>query len=225
MPDEKQRLAALYAAKEDEELLALAQDMAELTDTARDALQGEIARRNLSVEPKPPAVVVPIAPPERVSNPTNVIGPVEDEEVVDPSSLIAVARYRDLPEALLAKGSLDSAGIQAFLYNDNMVRMDWFWSNLIGGVTLHVPAEDAAAAREILDADPVDFTPDTDGTFVQPRCPACGSTRVVAPGGRGMSAALLWATGGLPIPLEERQWRCEQCGHMWEQPEPAPSAD
>jgi hypothetical protein len=49
----------------------------------------------------------------------------------------------------LAKGSLEAAGIQAYLVDDNMIRMDWFISNLLGGIKLQVRAEDAEAAVEI----------------------------------------------------------------------------
>jgi hypothetical protein len=49
----------------------------------------------------------------------------------------------------LAKGSLEAAGIQAYLVDDNMIRMDWFISNLLGGIKLKVRAEDAEAAVEI----------------------------------------------------------------------------
>ena len=39
---------------------------------------------------------------------------------------VTIRAFRDLPEALLAKGSLESAGIDCFLVDDNMVRLDWF---------------------------------------------------------------------------------------------------
>jgi len=43
--------------------------------------------------------------------------------------MVTVRQFRDLPEALLARDSLVSAGIEAELADDNMVRMDWFISN------------------------------------------------------------------------------------------------
>ena len=50
--------------------------------------------------------------------------------------LVTIRQFRDLPEALLAKGSLESAGIACFLADENMVRLDWFISNFVGGVKL-----------------------------------------------------------------------------------------
>jgi len=64
---------------------------------------------------------------------------------------VTVRRFRDLHEALLAKGSLDSAGIESFLADDNMVHMDWLMSNLLGGVKLRVESANLEAANEILD--------------------------------------------------------------------------
>lgn len=59
-------------------------------------------------------------------------------------------RFRDMPEALLAKGKLESAGIECVLGDDNMVRLDWFYSNLVGGVKLMVDAEQFAEASRVL---------------------------------------------------------------------------
>jgi hypothetical protein len=65
--------------------------------------------------------------------------------------LVTIRKFRDLPEALLAKGVLESAGIECNLLDDNMVRLDWFWSNLIGGMRLQVAPEEVDEANAILD--------------------------------------------------------------------------
>jgi len=67
--------------------------------------------------------------------------------------LVAVRRFRDLPEALSAKGLLDSANIKCFLSDENTVRMDWLWSNALGGVRLWVREEDVQQSVELLDHD------------------------------------------------------------------------
>jgi len=63
---------------------------------------------------------------------------------------VLLRRFRDLPEALLAKGRLESSGVACFLADENMVRMDWFISNLLGGVKLLVDPEDFAEASRVL---------------------------------------------------------------------------
>jgi hypothetical protein len=64
--------------------------------------------------------------------------------------LVTIRKFRDLPEALLAQGRLESSGIEAFLFDDNMVRMDWLISNLLGGVKLKVEEANVEIAEEIL---------------------------------------------------------------------------
>jgi hypothetical protein len=78
------------------------------------------------------------------------LAPIADQEDV---KLVALRRFRDLPGALVAKGLLDSAGIKCFLSDENTVRMDWLWSNALGGVRLWVREDDVAQAVELLDHD------------------------------------------------------------------------
>jgi hypothetical protein len=129
--------------------------------------------------------------------------------------LITVARYRDLPEALLAQGMLQAAGIACELVDENIVRMDWFWSNMVGGVRLQVDRDVAAEAIEVL-ASPIPAelpAEDDSGEFHQPACPKCGSLDISHNTRRQwVSAALLYVTS-LPIPLPKaKSWRCWDCG-------------
>lgn len=43
--------------------------------------------------------------------------------------LVTLEHFRDMPEALSAKGKLESAGIDSVLADGNLVRMDWLLSN------------------------------------------------------------------------------------------------
>ncbi len=72
-----------------------------------------------------------------------------DETYPEKVELVVVAKFLDLSGALPAKAALETAGIQCFLRDDNLIRMDWFISNLLGGVKLMVRKEDAEAAAEI----------------------------------------------------------------------------
>lgn len=40
--------------------------------------------------------------------------------------------------------------MQAFLFDDNTIRMNWFWAPALGWVKLLVPASDVVDALEIL---------------------------------------------------------------------------
>lgn len=127
---ERRRLTELYAGKTDEELGVLAGDLATLSDEARLALSDEIARRGLSFisEDALPA-----------------------EQVIDLDELVTIRRFRDLMEAIMAKGLLESAGIECFVIDENIVRIDWLISNTIGGIKLQVDRAQAEAAISVLD--------------------------------------------------------------------------
>jgi len=139
---------------------------------------------------------------------------IETESEFD--NFVTVRKFRDLPEALLAKGSLESAGIECNLLDDNMVRLDWFWSNLIGWMRLPVASAEADEATAILDP-PIPENLDVPGIgdYPQPRCPKCESLDVAyqelyAP------VAYLSAYIGVPVPIERRAWRCHDCHTEWE---------
>jgi hypothetical protein len=121
-------LAAQYALMSETELLEFARSYDGLMEVAQVALRAEFARRGL----EPPLVEVP------------------DELEFRP--IVTVRRYRDLMEAFLGRSLLESAGIQSWIADENLVRMDWFYSNMVGGMRLQVDEHDETAAREILEA-------------------------------------------------------------------------
>jgi len=205
---ERQRLAKLYGEMSDAELRQLGNDAARLTDLARRTLSEVIESRGLQI---PLADYIPF-----------------DE--VEHRELVAIRNFRDLPEATLAKGSLDAGGIECYLADENMVRMYWFISNLLGGVKLLVRKEDAQAALAVL-SEPVPeaFEVDGVGSYEQPRCPKCKSLDITHQSGLDKRFALpaLWALGGLPIPVPRHDWKCQSCGAEWQESEsddPRPDA-
>ncbi len=194
---ERQRLAELYAGMSDGELEAIAEDSAELTDVARDVLKRELARR---------AVDVPVQEPGVPSD-----GPADSA-----AKLVTVDQFRDLPEALLAKATLESAGIDCFLSNANMVRLDWWYSNVVGGIRLNVREEDAEAATQLLTAPiPETFEVAGVGEYRQPQCPNCQSVDVSF---HGLNRPISYATMaiGVPIPVSSKDWECHSCGQWWQ---------
>src|SRR5262245_21308549 len=87
----------------------------------------------------------------------------DSEHELDIRELVTIRGYRDLHEALLAKGRLESSGVDTFLADENIVRMDWLISTAIGGVKLRVDAANVQAANEILDhTAPEDFEESTE---------------------------------------------------------------
>jgi hypothetical protein len=195
-PQERERLAALYSGMVDEELNKLLDAADELSETAREALKAEIERRGGHVEYEwEPASPEP-----------------------DHPKLVPVARFRDLEQATIARGLLQSAGIDCFLADENMVRMDWFWSNMIGNMRLLVREEDAEAAAEIL-AQPIPqtfLTGDGGEPFEQPKCPKCGSLDIQFEGwDRGASVTAAYVL--VLLPIRRDGWKCNACGFHWQE--------
>ena len=77
-----------------------------------------------------------------------------DETSADPNTndepWNLVATFRDLPQAHVARGTLEAAGLTVALTDEYTVGADWLISIAIGGVGLGVKASQEAAAREIL---------------------------------------------------------------------------
>ena len=142
---------------------------------------------------------------------------VEEPEEWAFRRLVTVRRYRDLAEAYVGRSLLESADIPAWVADENLVRMDWFYSNLVGGMRLQVDERDQAAAREILEERaPETITYGEEEVYVQPTCPKCGSTEITLGGGteRGRSLVALYFLA-IPVSPIEAAWHCEACGARW----------
>ena len=136
---------------------------------------------------------------------------------MDNEELVTLWRYRDLSEALIAMSKLESEGLECFLADDNIVRLNWYWSDLIGGVKLQIPAKDTEFALDLLAEEiPAIFTADEVGQeYQQPTCPACGSLNVgFQTIDRGIALLALWVAA-LPIPIPRYSWKCEECYRRW----------
>lgn len=194
----QESFAAKYKAMSEMELMDLARKYDDLVEAAQAALRAEFAQRGL----EPPLIEE------------------EDDSIVDEDDpdLATVGQYRDMAEAFVARAVLDQAGIECFLRDENTVRTDWLLSNAIGGMRLQVAVADQAAAEQLLSQPaPGQFELDSGEEFVQPVCPKCGSTDVVAndPDRKVMALSMFIK---LPLPHSrpsEEEWRCMTCGCVW----------
>ena len=177
-------LAAQYAAMSETELMELARSYDGLVEAAQAVLRAEFARRRL----EPPLV--------------------EEPDEWEFRRLVTVRRYRDLAEAYLGRSRLESAGIPAWIADENLVRMESFYSNLIGGMRLQVDERDEAAAREILEEEfrRQSRTARRRSTHSRP-APNCGSPEITLGTGTE-SGRSLWALYLLAIPVPPRKATC-----------------
>lgn len=222
---ERRRLVEHYSREFDGRLEQVAAQAYELSDIARQVLREELAKRGSSTElaQEPPVPQSQAAkqtkPPESISlKPSEFQTADADQILVD--GMVTIRQFRDLPEALLAKGSLESSGIRCAMADDNLVRLDWFYSNAIGGIKLLVDSEDAAEADEILDQPiPEHFDVPEVGEYEQPRCPSCGSLDItfgeLAPA-TYLTLGASWLGACVPVPIHRRAWHCRACDVEWE---------
>jgi hypothetical protein len=193
---DRKDFGARYREMTDAELLKLAAQSGDLSEPAWEALEDELERRSLEL-PEPESLLGVETPAKR--------------------NLLILQRFRDLPEAMLAKGKLASEGVESYLADDNTVRMDWLWSNLVGGVKLLVSPDDVEAATRIL-TEPIPEEIDFEGTaeYQQPRCPKCQSLDInFEELYKPIAYGSLFVN--LPIPLQRTGWICHTCRHTWEE--------
>jgi Zn finger protein HypA/HybF involved in hydrogenase expression len=108
-------------------------------------------------------------------------------------SLGVIARFSTIGEAGSARSALEAAGIDSVLADDEIVAIDWLYSNAVGGVKLVVRDEEREQARNILETPPAEpdaidsnapdvASMDAEATELPQEqqdgmhCPACGSS-------------------------------------------------
>ncbi len=69
----------------------------------------------------------------------------------DAPELVTIRQFGNMSEALLAQGCLDSAGVECFLADANISRLEW---PITRGMRLQVNAEDAETAAALLEQSP-----------------------------------------------------------------------
>ena len=127
--DEHKRLREFYSDLTDGELQNIAEDSTSLTEAAREELSGELKSRDLGNLQKTK---------------------IEIDSEPGLRKLVTIKRFANLLDASLAKGLLQSSGIECFLPDENMLRVYWGISNSMGGVRLQVNIEDAEESLAIL---------------------------------------------------------------------------
>jgi len=193
-------LSERYREMSDDELLILARRPSALTDTANQALAGEISSRGLKQPPEQP----PLAPDP---------APSPDSPYAEERELVEICVLWSLSDALQLQALLDRAGIPFFMGAERATGVESVTSNFGNGVTVRVMRVGIPWARQaMLDYEPANEppqAPEEEGREIPIRCPKCHSTEVI-----------FERLTPEPETTTERsaskyEWTCDSCGHHW----------
>ncbi|MGA2334148.1 MAG: DUF2007 domain-containing protein [Terriglobales bacterium] len=127
--------------------------------------------------------------------------------------LVTIQSFRELAEAMLAKGMLNSVGIECFLVDDNTGRMLGIISNVIGGIRMKVNRVDAEAAMTLLE-EPIPRGVADEGNDEPPRCPKCYSVDITFRELDKPMSTGAWLS--VPLSVHEKVCKCKSCGYQWD---------
>ncbi len=127
---------SIYSGMDDGELLALAEELGTLTDEAQDALLGELRNRHLDQEA------------DRLHQETFSEQAVSSEA---PVKLVTVATFGDPFSGNLAKGKLESEGIECFIASEHRLGRSFGAGGMLGPIELQVKESDVERADKVLE--------------------------------------------------------------------------
>jgi DNA-directed RNA polymerase subunit M/transcription elongation factor TFIIS len=202
------RLQENYASLADEELEAIAREAYDLTDIARQALQAEISRRQLTIALRQsPATDEDLTAEEGL--PTQEEGESRRgyPEGFDPEDwgLVSFSRVDDIEQARKLKSCFDKAGIPSYFGPDVVDDLRLLPASLKGSLEVKVRELDLGRARAVQnDCMPAPAGED-EGQAVEysAYCPKCHSAEIVFQELDDSEAA------------EKFSWSCDACGYHW----------
>ena len=133
--------------------------------------------------------------------------------------LVTIANFLNLGEAKLAQGKLISAGISAFVCDENMHAMNWHIGMALGGIRLQVPDSQVVRALEVLDDFEAEESDLEDEEMEEVACcPECESLEIREVTSASPRQITLWSSA-IPFPdasaTDTHHWKCLSCGYQW----------
>jgi hypothetical protein len=124
------------------------------------------------------------------------------------SQWVTLKSFNTTIEAHLARGMLESEGVEAVIRDEHTISIRPYLSQALGGVRLDVLEEDFERARELLDVPSMQPEPKL--------CQHCGGKGIAVTDPKGNLAAILTTLFTVvPGHLLKPKFRCAQCGHEW----------
>lgn len=118
--------------------------------------------------------------------------------------LIKLAAFVWPIDAYLLKMRLEADGIRCYIFDDNIIGLNWLYSYTVWGVKLYISSKDLEQALEIVDQ----------GSIEEDRCFNCDSSNLEF---KRIYWWLLFGSYyilGVPIPFKGT-WKCKDCGERW----------
>ena len=129
--------------------------------------------------------------------------------------LITLRTFSSDISAHLLKTRLESEGVDCFILDENIVRLNSFYDLAVGGIRLQVREEDFQRAKELIEE--WEARPYLDEEDHALKCPSCQSTAVYA-GFKSFKTAAGWLTLAISLLLvvypffTKTVFRCKECG-------------
>jgi DNA-directed RNA polymerase subunit M/transcription elongation factor TFIIS len=201
---EWRRLSEVYAAMNEDELQAVADDAYELTDIAKQVLQAEISHRGLSIELKKQAPASEDQEP--VYDDANYAPPPEED-------LEELQRVWNMDEAKDIKSRLDAGSVPSYLGPESVDDIRLLRASFERGVAVKVRISDSQRAMGVLANSyrpPEGEAPadEPDDVEYEVHCPKCHSTEIVFQS--------LEPDPATKSAFDSKfNWSCDACGHRW----------
>lgn len=134
-----------------------------------------------------------------------------------------VTSFRDWGPAQLARSFLESCGFNALLLDQNIVALNWTYSQAVFGIKLVVSGSSEKEALALLEQDrSVELLSVPESSLpISPcdRCPQCESEDVAWPAlvRRYMALSMMFFGFLLLVPIAKhfQRCRCRSCSHCW----------
>lgn len=129
------------------------------------------------------------------------------------NSLVTAGTFSFPLEAEIARATLESEGIPAYVADAHTINMQWLYSNAMGGVRVQVHLKNLDAAKEILSTDYSSLVESEVGNEENGACSICGG--VLEPYTKGKRPAfLVFLLLGFPLFFYKHGSRCASCGNF-----------
>ena len=130
--------------------------------------------------------------------------------------LVLLDSFTNVVEANLAKGTLESEGIEAYLFGDDMVAANWLLMNAIGGLRLMVGSGDESRAKETLSEYRTAKEASIQENINALACPKCHSKNVKPHNPFWLPGLIFILVVKMPAFFNMQRMKCRECNFIWD---------